>query len=70
MIPNGLNPHGLEDRTLTFCVLENNIPVFTCNSLNRLYCYATFPQTLVNYLSNTYQIPESEVKLASEQQPD
>ena len=28
MIPHGLNPHGLEDKTLTFIVVENNNVVY------------------------------------------
>ena len=70
MIPNGLNPHGLEDRKLTFSVLENNSPVFTCESPNGLYCWATFPSELVDYLSSMYQVPASEVKLTTEIKPD
>lgn len=70
MIPNGLNPHGLENRTLTFSVLENNQPAFSCTSTNRLYCWATFSDLLKNFLLSTYQIPASEVKLSIESYPD
>lgn len=70
MIPHGLNPHGLENRTLTFSVLENNVPVFTCQSTNRLYCWATFSDQLKSFLLSTYQIPENEVNLTIEQIPD
>ena len=44
MIPNGLNPHGLEDKTLTFHVIQNNVEMMTFVSLSRLYCWATFPE--------------------------
>lgn len=64
MIPHGLNPHGLEDRTLTFCVLENGSPVFTCTSQNRLYCWATFPKELTDFLNNNYQVSPNEVELS------
>ena len=60
MIPNGLNPHGLENRTLTFCVLENNIPVFTCQSTNRLYCWATFPEQVRQFLIQSSYIGSSD----------
>ena len=65
MIPHGLNPHGLEDRTLTFCVLENGNPVFTCTSQNRLYCWATFPKDLTDVLNNNYGIAASDVALST-----
>lgn len=70
MIPNGLNPHGLEDRTLTFYVLEGDEVVFTCESTNRLYCWADFPTIIKQYVMDSYGKSESEVLLASEQAPD
>lgn len=70
MIPHGLNPHGLEDRTLTFCVLENGSPVFTCTSQNRLYCWAKFPKELTDFLNNNYGIAESDVGLSTSEAND
>ena len=61
MIPNGLNPHGLEDKTLTFCVLENNLPTFTCQSKNRLYCWAMFSDQIKNHLWDTYGVADCEL---------
>ena len=45
MIPHGLNPFGLEDRILTFHVIdENGTETETIQKTNRLYCYAEFPE--------------------------
>lgn len=65
MIPYGMNPFGLEDRTLTFCVLENNNPTFTFYSKNRLYCWAKFPQELFDCLSSNYGISATDVALST-----
>ncbi len=65
MIPYGMNPFGLEDRTLTFCVLENNNPTFTFYSRNRLYCWAEFPQELIDCLSSNYGISATAVALST-----
>lgn len=54
MIPHGLNPHGLEDKTLTFIVVENNNVVYQVQSKNRLYCWAVFPQAVKNYIQSNY----------------
>ena len=43
MIPYGLNPFGLEDKTLTFHRMENGVESQTITGKSRKYCYATFP---------------------------
>ena len=49
MISSGMNPHGLEDVTLTFHVLDQQsdgtwAEINTYTSKNRLYCWARFPK--------------------------
>lgn len=57
MIPNGLNPFGLEERTLTFHVLENDIEIQTFQKKDRLYRYAEFPDECQSY-SPQWTAPE------------
>ena len=65
MIPNGLNPHGLEDRTLMFNVLKNNNQQFIFQSNNRLYCWATFPENVRNYIVENFDVEPGNVKFSS-----
>lgn len=51
MIPYGLNPFGLEDKTLTFHHLENGLESQTITGKSRKYCYATFPEDALNLSS-------------------
>ena len=44
MIPYGLNPFGLEDKTLTFHVIVNGIETGRMEKKNRMYCWAEFPE--------------------------
>lgn len=44
MIPYGLNPFGLEDKTLTFHVMVNDIETDRMEKKNRMYCWAEFPE--------------------------
>ena len=64
MIPTGMNPMGLEDRTLTFSVLDNNNSVFNTSSNNRLYTWASFPKTLKDYLLSQYDVAADDVLLS------
>ena len=66
MIPNGQNPHGLENRLLTFCVLENNNPAYVTYASNRLYCWATFPEELGDWLNSHYGVPADDISLSVE----
>ena len=66
MIPNGHNPHGLEERLLTFCVLENNNPSYVTYAHNRLYCWATFPQDIVEQLRSNYGVQMEDIELSVE----
>ena len=44
MIPYGLNPFGLEDKTLTFHVMVNGTETDKVEKKNRMYCWAEFPE--------------------------
>ena len=48
MIPNGLNPHGLETRTMTFHTIvhvgNNVFEDGVITGENGMYCWATFPK--------------------------
>lgn len=48
MIPNGLNPHGLEKRELRFHIYNNGAEEIVSTFETSLYCYATFPPEIMS----------------------
>ena len=46
MIPNKLNPHGLEDRLVTYHVIRNDDEVWSYTDTCRRYCYLTIPPSI------------------------
>lgn len=59
MIPHALNPHGLEDRQFVFKLFVNNIlkQTLETDKVNRLYCWATFPEQIYGFESVEYPRP-------------
>lgn len=69
MIPTTINPHGLEDRTLTLHVLENGIELETLKVKSRLYCYATFPSSVAGINITEWAINQCVLKEQYENEP-